>query len=136
MNALLGGVLHATTDPGTATSTTSTATAILGPARIASPSGASRPIAAGDVTIGPERFVTGQVEAAIPQVAMTDDGTLGVFYYTFDGFSGSGFPNFTAHLAVSSDLGTSFADHRLLTFLSPAAPDGIRGNGCSVITCR
>ena len=33
----------------------------------------------GGVTIGPETFVTGQVEAAIPSAAVASDGTVGVF---------------------------------------------------------
>ncbi len=124
VNALLGGVLHATTDPRNGDvyyvyghRDPGTGNDRLAIRRITA-------TAAGKVTIGPERFVTGQVEAAIPQVAVTDDGTLGVFYYTFDGLSGSGFPIFTAHLAVSRTLGASFADHRLLTFLSSAQDNG------------
>ena len=48
--------------------------------------------------------VDGQVEAAVPQVAVLDNGVVGVFYYTFDGFSGDDFPIFTAHLALSDDV--------------------------------
>src|SRR5438094_9075139 len=77
----------------------------------------------GGVTIGPENFVTGQVEAAIPSVAVTSDGTVGVFYYTFDGFSPD-FPIFSAHLAQSIDQGITFSDQVLLTFLSSAADNG------------
>jgi hypothetical protein len=43
--------------------------------------------------VGPEHFVTGQVEAAIPSVAVASDGTIGVFYYTFDGLSPDNFPS-------------------------------------------
>src|SRR5947207_351329 len=77
----------------------------------------------GGVTVGPENFVTGQVEAAIPSVAVTSDGTVGVFYDTFDGFSPD-FPIFSAHLAQSIDQGITFSDQVLLTFLSSAADDG------------
>jgi hypothetical protein len=124
VNALLGGVDHATTDPRNGDvyyvyghRDPGTGNDRLAIRRVT----ASR---AGNATIGPERFVTGQVEAALPQVAMTDDGTLGVFYYTFDGFSADGFPTFTTHLAVSRNLGTSFTDYRLLTFLAPATDNG------------
>src|SRR5947208_16940720 len=61
----------------------------------------------GGVTVGPENFVTGQVEAAIPSVAVAvasnglSHRIVGVFYYTFDGFS-SGFPILSPHLAQSS----------------------------------
>jgi hypothetical protein len=65
-------------------------------------------------------FVTDQVQAAIPSVAVTTNSTVGVFYYTFDGFSG-GFPVFTAHLAIST---SSFADLELETFLSSATDNG------------
>jgi hypothetical protein len=61
----------------------------------------------GNVIIGPERFITGQVQAAIPSVAVTESGAVGVFYYTFDGFP-AGFPVFTAHLTVTDDLGQTF----------------------------
>ena len=36
---------------------------------------------AGGLVIGPEIFISGQVQAAIPAVAVTDEGTIGVFYY-------------------------------------------------------
>ena len=75
------------------------------------------------MTVGPENFVTGQVQAAIPSVAVLSSGTVGVFYYTFDGFSG-GFPVFSAHLALSSDQGVTFSNQVLLTFLSPAMDNG------------
>jgi cysteine-rich repeat protein len=74
----------------------------------------------GNVAVGPESFVTGQVEAAIPQVAVLDTGTVGVFYYTFDGIDMSGFPQFSAHLATSVDQGATFTDATLVTFLSSA----------------
>ena len=49
---------------------------------------------------------------------------MGVFYYTFDGFSGDNFPIFSAHLALSSDQGVTFSDQVLLTFLSSAMDNG------------
>jgi hypothetical protein len=75
----------------------------------------------GGVTVGPENFVTGQAEAAIPAVAVASDGTVSVFYYTFDGFS---FPIFSARLAQSTDQGVTFSHQVLLTFLSSAADNG------------
>jgi len=124
VNALLGGVHHAAVDPkksdlyyvyGNRDSAT-------GNDRLTIRRITSSP--SGSVTIGPERFVTGQVEAAIPQVAVTEDGTVGVFYYTFDGFSSGNFPIFTAHLALSKNRGVTFADRKLLTFLSSAQDNG------------
>jgi hypothetical protein len=77
----------------------------------------------GGVSIGPELFVTGQVQAALPAVAVTRNGTVGVFYYTCEGFSSDGYPTFTAHLSLSDDQGQSFTDLELLTFLSSAGPN-------------
>ncbi len=67
--------------------------------------------------------MTGQVQAAIPSVAVLSNGTVGVFYYTFDGFS-SGFPIFSAHLALSSNQGVTFSNQVLETFLSSAMDNG------------
>src|SRR5207248_4997936 len=78
----------------------------------------------GRVILGKKHFVTGQVQAAIPQVAVAANSTVGVFYYTFDGFSATGFPIFTAHLALSTDRGVTFTDNVLLTFLSSAKDNG------------
>ena len=78
----------------------------------------------GGLAIGPEVFVTGQVQAAIPAVAITSNDTLGVFYYVCDGTSLTGFPILTAHFSVSTDQGNSFIDNALATFLSPAKDDG------------
>jgi hypothetical protein len=79
---------------------------------------------AGNTTIGSEHFVTGQVKTSIPQVAVTNNGTVGVFYYTFDGFSEDNFPIFTTHLAISKNQGVTFVDREILTFLSPVQNNG------------
>lgn len=119
VNALLGGVDHATVDPNNGdvyyvygNRDTGTGNDRLAIRRIQDNGG-------GGVTVGPENFVTGQVEAAIPSVAVLSNGTVGVFYYTFDGLSG-GIPSFSAHLAQSSDQGVTFTDQVLLSFLSSA----------------
>jgi HYDIN/CFA65/VesB family protein len=122
-NALLGGVLHAATDPVTGDlyyvygnrdpNTNNNRLAI----RRLQNNGT------GGLTIGAESFVTGQVQAALPAVAVAGNGTVGVFYYTFDGISSSNFPIYTAHLALSDDHGTTFSDQVILTFLSSAAND-------------
>ena len=123
VNALLGGVDHAVVDPNTGdvyyvygNRDTGTGNNRLAIRRIQDNGG-------GGVTVGPENFVTGQVQAAIPSVAVLSSGRVGVFYYTFDGFSG-GFPVFSAHLALSSDQGVTFSNQVLLTFLSPAMDNG------------
>jgi uncharacterized repeat protein (TIGR01451 family) len=123
VNALLGGVDHATVDPNNGdvyyvygNRDSGTGNDRLAIRRIQDNGG-------GGVTVGPENFVTGQVEAAIPSVAVLSNGTVGVFYYTFDGLSG-GIPSFSAHLAQSSDQGVTFSDQVLLTFLSSATDNG------------
>jgi hypothetical protein len=123
VNALLGGVDHAAVDPNTGdvyyvygNRDAATGNDRLAIRRIQDNGG-------GGVTVGPENFVTGQVEAAIPSVAVLSNGTVGVFYYTFEGFSVDNFPIFSAHLALSSDQGVTFSDQVLLTFLSSAMDD-------------
>jgi hypothetical protein len=121
VNALLGGVDHAAVDPRT-----SDVVYVYGNR---DPKTGNNRLAlrrltgngAGGLKIGPEIFITGQVQAAIPSVAITDNGTIGVFYYTCDGISTSGYPVFTAHFAISGDQGASFTDLELERFLSPAA---------------
>jgi hypothetical protein len=123
VNALLGGVLHAAVDPhsGDLFYVYGRRDPTTGNNRLA----IRRIIngGVGDVIVGPERFITGQVQAAIPSVAVAENGTVGIFHYTFDGFSG-GFPVFTAHVTLTDDLGETSADLRLLTFLSSAADNG------------
>jgi hypothetical protein len=124
VNALLGGVLHAAVDPETndilyvyGNRDPATGNNRLAIRRIALLSNNS-------VSVAPEHFVTGQVQAALPSVAITEDGIIGVLYDTCDGFSTSGFPIFSAHLAVSTDSGVTFRDKVLLTFLSVAKDNG------------
>jgi hypothetical protein len=124
VNALLGGVDHAAVDPnnGDVYYVYGNRDAATGNDRLAIRR--IRDDGGGGVSVGPEHFVTGQVEAAIPSVAVTSDGTVGVFYYTFDGFSQDNLPIFSAHLAQSSDQGVTFSHQTLLTFLSSAADNG------------
>lgn len=126
VNALLGGIDHAAVDPTTGnvfvvfggdngtggngigikeiTFDNSTPTmAIAGTAHRVSPSG---------------------VQAALPSVAVAPNGTVGVLYTSFDGFSVDGFPIYSGHFAYSTDAGVTFTDQTLLTFLSPAKEDG------------
>jgi hypothetical protein len=124
VNALLGGVLHAAVDPtkGDVFYVYGKRDAVTGNNRLA-----IRRITTddtGQLSIGPEVFVTGQVQAAIPSVAVTPNGEIGVFYYTFDGFATTGFPTFTTHIAISSDHGVTFTDTPLATFQSAAKDNG------------
>ncbi len=75
----------------------------------------------GTATAGtPHRVSPAGVEAALPSVAVAPDGTVGVLYTSFDGFSSDGFPTFSGHFTYSTDAGATFTDKTLLTFLSPA----------------
>jgi hypothetical protein len=78
---------------------------------------------AGGLNVGSPVFVNGQVQSAIPSIAINSVGVIGIFYYTYDGVT-AGFPQFTAHFATSTNHGFSFTDTNLETFLSPATDDG------------
>jgi hypothetical protein len=125
VNALLGGVDHAAVDPTTGdvyvvygNRDSSTGNNRLAIRRL-------QDNGSGRLNIGAESFVTGQVQSALPSLAVTSEGTVGVLYDTFDGFSTSGnLPIFSAHLATSTDRGVTFTDQTILTFLSPSNDDG------------
>lgn len=126
VNALLGGIDHATVDPSNGdvyyvygNRDSVTFNNRLSIVRLTDNG-------MGGLTIGTPHFVTGQVQAALPSVAFTSNGTVGVLYTTYDGMSG-GFPQFTAHFATSTDQGATFADNTLLTFLSSATDNGDSG---------
>ena len=132
VNALLGGVHHAGVDPTTGDLyyVYGNRDPVTGNDRLA-----IRRITGdgmGGAIVGPEHFVTGQVEAALPSVAVTANGTVGVFYYTFDGFSPTGFPVFTAHLGLSDAQGVNFNTIDLFTFLSSAMDSCPPGTICGV----
>jgi len=117
VNALLGGVLHATVDPTNGDvyyvygkRDSGTANNRLSIIRLTDNG-------AGGLNIGTPHFVTGQVQAALPSVGVTSNGTVGVLYDTFDGMVAS-LPQFTAHFTLSTDHGVTFSDNTLLTFLS------------------
>lgn len=120
VNALLGGVIHLAVDPN------------LGHVYLAygSHDGTNMRISLrrfqddGSGTIATAltntNFTPAGKDAALPSVAVASDGTVGVFYYTFDGFSSDSFPIFTAWLGLSGDEGATFTHKKLLTFLSSA----------------
>jgi hypothetical protein len=126
VNALLGGIDHATVDPATGD-----VYVVYG----GEDGGGNSTInirrlndnGAGGLTIGPANVVatgTGAGTTALPSVAVTQQGSnIGVFYYTFNGIV-SGFPQFSTWLAVSNDQGTTFNTQLLKTFLSPAMDNG------------
>jgi hypothetical protein len=124
VNALLGGVVHAAVDPRKGDvyyvfgdRDPGTGKNRLGIARLTTDR-------TGTMHVAATHFVTGQVQAALPSVAVSRDGTVGVLYDTFDGFSPTGFPIFTAHFATSDNEGGSFTDHHLLTFASASKDSG------------
>jgi hypothetical protein len=77
----------------------------------------------GGLMVAGTSFVTGQVQAALPSVAVTAGGTVGVLYDTYNG-PVSGFPQYTVHLALSHDHGATWTDHSIVTFLSPVNDNG------------
>lgn len=124
VNALLGGVDHAAIDPSNGdvyyvfgNRDSGTNNNRLSIVRLTDNG-------SGGLTVGAANFVTGQVQAALPSVAVTANGTVGVLYMTADGTSMSGFPVFTAHLALSTDHGVTFTDRVLSTFLSVTTDNG------------
>jgi len=126
VNALLGGVDHVTVDPRSGDvyvvygdRDPNTGNNRLSIVRLTDDG-------QGGLTIGPSFFVTGQVQAALPSVAVAGDSqsSVGVLYDTYDGMDQSGYPTFSAHLAVSSDHGMTFQDVTLESFLSPATDSG------------
>jgi len=123
VNALLGGVLHAAVDPrngavyyvyGTADSSGRRSVAL----RRITVNGT------GNASIGNETVIAGG-EAAIPQVAVDTSGTVGVFYYRFDGTSPApaNRPLFSTHFAVSVNQG-AFVDRTLASFQAPETDNG------------
>jgi hypothetical protein len=118
VNALLGGVDHAAVDPtnGDVYYVYGDRDGTTGNNRLSIKRLTAN--GSGGLTIGPQAFVTGQVQAALPSVSVNANGVVSVFYYTYDGIV-SGFPQFTAHLASSADHGLTFPiDTVLETFLS------------------
>jgi hypothetical protein len=126
VNALLGGVDHAAVDPQTGDVVYVYGTLdASGVNQLATKRGTTD--GSGMITFGPEvRITNGSVNAAIPSVAVAENGTVGVFYYTCDRVPpASPFPLFTAHFAISTDQGASFhTGVDLETFLSPASDNG------------
>ncbi len=129
VNALLGGIDHAAVDP-----TTGNVFVVYG----GSNGAGGNAIFIVEITFDgstPSNAIIGtphQVSvpgvgsapsAALPSVAVAANGTVGVLYTSFDGFSVDSFPIFTAHFASSTDQGATFTDQTLLTFLSPVVSD-------------
>ncbi|MFE0463671.1 Ig-like domain repeat protein [Kitasatospora sp. NPDC058965] len=79
---------------------------------------------AGGMTVGAAVNVSTSTDAALPSVAVLGDGTIGVLYLTNDGTNASGFPEFSAHLARSTDHGATFGDTVLQSFTTAVGNSG------------
>lgn len=132
VNALLGGIDHAAVDP-----TTGNVFVVFGGTgnKEAEADVEANPVFIVEITFdnaSPSNPILGTVhqvslpgaQAALPSVAVAPDGTVGVLYTSFDGFSVDGFPIFSGHFAFSTDQGATFTDKNLLTFLSPTPDNG------------
>lgn len=78
----------------------------------------------GEMVLGTPHFVSGpEHQSALPAVAVTDNGVVGVLYDTADHLNAEGnLPYFSVHLAISQDHGISFQDVVLQTYLFPGKP--------------
>jgi hypothetical protein len=127
VNALLGGVNHVTVDPNNGdvyvvfgNRDPNTLNNRLSIVRLTSDGN-------GGLTVGTPHFVTGQVQAALPSVAVAKNstGTIGVLYMVYNGIDQvTGFPMFTAMGAASNNHGATFTQFQLEKFLSPAKDTG------------
>jgi hypothetical protein len=79
----------------------------------------------GGLTVAQSTFLTGLVQAALPTVAVAENGAVGVLYDVYNGIV-SGFPQYATHFATSIDHGVTWSDQTLVTFLSPATDNGNR----------
>lgn len=124
VNALLGGVDHVAVDPATGDVYVvhGNRDPLTGNNRLTLVHLTSN--GSGGLAVVSRSFVTGQVQAALPSIAVNESGIVGILHDTFDGFSSDGFPIFSAHLSVSRDQGVTFTDQVLETFLSPAMDNG------------
>jgi hypothetical protein len=121
VNALLGGVDHLAVDP-----TNGDVYCVYGE-RDASGNNRLRIVrltdnGVGGLNLGTEQFVgvtgSGDMQAALPSVAVNDNGTIGVMYDVYDGLGTDDFPQFSVHFATSNDKGVTWNDTVIVTFLS------------------
>ncbi|MFI6151803.1 Ig-like domain repeat protein [Kitasatospora sp. NPDC051170] len=118
VNALIGGVHHAAVDPTGGDVFVAYGVDVSGTNQIRlrrlTDNGAN------SLNVGAEVNVSTSTNAALPSVAVLDDGTVGVLYLTSDGNNANGFPTFTAHLARSTDHGATFDDTALQSYTTQA----------------
>lgn len=127
VNALIGGVNHLTVDPTTGdvlvVTGTSSDPANTDGNRLALRRVTTHPVT-GVMTVGGPVNINPDEDAALPSIAVTDDGTIGVFYYTFDGFDPDGYSNFSTYFARSLDGGATFSTTLLQAFTAPVKDNG------------
>lgn len=123
VNALLGGVDHVAVDPGNGDVYVAYGEHVAG-AHNRIMVNRLTPDGSGGLQAGTAVTASASNDAALPSIAVTSDGSVGVLYDTFDGPTADGFPTFTAHLARSADHGATFTDTVLQTFQSPVKDDG------------
>ncbi|MFD9507837.1 Ig-like domain repeat protein [Streptomyces mirabilis] len=117
VNALLGGVDHAAVDPSNGDVYVVYGADVSGNNQLRIRRLTDN--GSGGLNVGAATNISTSTNAALPSVAVLDDGTIGVLYTTFDGNNTAGFPTFSAQLARSTDHGATFTDTLLQTFSSP-----------------
>ncbi|WP_137816965.1 Ig-like domain-containing protein, partial [Gandjariella thermophila] len=122
VNALLGGVDHAAVDPTNGDVYVVYGQDVAGGNQIKIRRLTSN--GSGGLNVGPATNVSTATNAALPSVAVSTDGSIGVLYDTYDGNTQAGFPIFTAHFARSTDHGATFNDTALQSFQSPVTDNG------------
>ncbi len=122
VNALLGGVDHVAVDPGNGDVYVVYGQDVSGGNQIMIRR--LQPNGSGGLNVGAAHTVSASTNTALPSIAVLTDGTIGVLYDSFDGNDVNGFPQFSAHLARSSDHGLTFNDVVLEAFTSPAKDSG------------
>ncbi len=129
VNALLGGVDHVAVDP-----TNGDVYVVYGEDTAGIGAGNQLIVrrlqdnGSGDLTVGAASTLTSASSAALPSIAVASDGRVAVLYDTYGGWNTTTwYPNFSAHLALSTDHGTTFTDQVLQTFDSPATDNGDAG---------
>ena len=122
VNALLGGVDHVAVDPSNGDVYVVYGQDVSGGNQIMVRR--LQDNGSGGLTVGGANSVSTSTNAALPSVALLTDGTVGVLYDSFDGNDANGFPQFSAHLARSTDHGATFTDVVLEAFTSPSKDNG------------
>ncbi|MDP9184792.1 MAG: hypothetical protein M3O29_03870, partial [Actinomycetota bacterium] len=76
----------------------------------------------GGLKVVSRRYLPGQYESALPAIAVAN-GTVGVLFDRFEGYTASGYPVFSANLSQSTDHGLTWANVKVLQFASAVKDD-------------